>query len=137
MTLHLQQTLVYTKESPLNNSLALAYEELLDHLAEMAVTSEALLVCEAVLSSEYCKVTPLVTYYRGAEDRGVPLFSLEVGKYSFHQVPIPPNEGKYLFPLLNRFALSLDFKEENKKRIMVRVFKERPFLNAVQFIAPI
>lgn len=137
MTLHLQQPLVYTKERALNNSLSLAYEDLLNQLDEMIVTSEALLVCEAELTSDFCRVTPLTSFLRGAKDEEPPIYSIEVGKYSFHQVPIPPNEGKYLFPLINRFALSLDFNKGDKKRVMVRIFKERPFLNAVQFIAPI
>ncbi len=137
MTLHLQQPLVYTKERALNNSLPLIYDELLDLLVNLKVTSEALLVCEAELTSDYCKVTPLTSYIREANDQSSPLFSLEAGKYLFHQIPIPPNEGKYLFPLLNRFALSLDYKGAEKKRVMLRIFKERPFQNAVQLIAPI
>ena len=137
MTLHLQQPLVYTKERALNNSLSLIYGELLDLLATLLVTSEALIVCETELTSDYCKVTPLASYVREAKDESSPLFSLEVGKYLFHQIPIPPNEGKYLFPLVNRFALSLDYEKGKKKRVMVRIFKERPFENAVQLIAPI
>jgi len=137
MTLHLQQPLVYTKERALNNSLPLIYDQLLDLLVTLKVTSEALLVCEAELTSDYCKVTPLTSYIREANDKGSSLFSLEVGKYLFHQIPVPPNEGKFLFPLLNRFALSLDYEGEGKKKVMVRIFKERPFQNAVQFIAPI
>ncbi len=137
MTLHLQQPLVYTKEREVNNSLIRAYDTLLDDLITKAVTTDALLLCETELTSDLCKVSVATSYYREPQDEELPIFTLEAGTYTFHQVAIPPGEGAMLYPLFNRFASRLNYPANQRRKVYVRIFKERPLLNALQFIAPI
>ncbi len=137
MQLHLQQPLVYTKELSVSLPCDKAYDLLMEQLIQAPIGTDAILTCEALLTADLCSVSCLAAYYRPPEDTSQAMETIEAGSYLFYQVPFAPTEGRHLIPLLNRFATDFDYSLAKKRPLFVRLYKERKFEIAVQFIAPI
>ena len=109
---------------------------MIDTLDEHPVASEGLLVLESKMTDEICELSCSTAAFRLPEDQGAATVALFAGTYVFLQLPYAPEAGASLMPLLNRFALSLDYGAQRSSRLYVRLYKESRFKIAVQFIAP-
>ena len=110
---------------------------MLNLLDTLPVGSDGCLLCEAIMTDDVCIVNHIGSVY------SIPQQSLEIiqtipaGTYLFHQLQFPPANGATMVPILNRFANALPYNESRNSRVYVRVYKERQFEIAIQFMAPV
>ncbi|WP_422479879.1 hypothetical protein [Pleomorphochaeta sp. DL1XJH-081] len=138
MKLNLHQNISYTRELPSpEKSCQTTFNRLWTLLETLPVGSEGCISCEAIMTDEICIVNSISGFYNPVGDDAEIVQSIPAGTYLFQQLPFPPSDGEALMPTLNRFAISLDFNEERKSVLFIRLYKEGLFTVAIQFFAPI
>lgn len=137
MKLTLQQPITFTKKiAPQEKSCPSSFDSLLHLFDTLPIGADGCVTCEAIMTDEICIVNSIDSSYNSSVDTVDIVRSIPAGKYVFQQLPFPPATGDALMPLLNRFAISLDYEKKQKTILYIRLYKEGQFTIAVQFFAP-
>jgi hypothetical protein len=137
LQLYLQQPLQYSRlVELLFTSSAEAFDHLLQLFDTLPIGSDGCLVCDAVMNDDVCLVNYREGGYSLAQEDSTAVIEIIPGTYMFQQLQFPPTSGKQLLPQLSRFALSLDYSDKSTYTIYVRIYKEKQFETAIQFISP-
>ena len=137
MQLYLQQPITYTSVVSERESCAQAFDTLLSLFESLPVGTDGYLLCEAIMTDDLCIVNCIERAHVSPGDTVEPQRTLAEGSYVFQQLPFPVLDGQLLTVHLNRFALSLSSSDSLKHTIYVRLYKERMFETAIQFLSPI
>ena len=138
MQLHLQQPIPYTQRAPFSDSSCVqAFDHMLNLFDNLPVGSDGCLLCEAIMTDDVCIVNHIGSVYSALHENLEVLQTIPAGTYLFHQLQFPPANGATMVQLLNRFANALPYGEGRTSRLFVRVYKERQFEMAIQFMAPV
>jgi len=142
MILHLQQTLPYRHEVPVqpDATCALGFDTLLECLDNLPPATDACLACRAVPTDELLVRQPLKAAYslmKEIQADQTSHFTIAAGDYRFRQLQWTPSQGTALEPVVANFlAAAIDWTKPYSD-FFIRLFKERPFEVVVQLLTPL
>ncbi|MFA7642409.1 MAG: hypothetical protein WCY74_03930 [Sphaerochaetaceae bacterium] len=137
MKLHLQQRITYHRAVEHVPQCDMMFDRMTKTLDRCPVGSEGILVIESELTDELCLLSCTGAAYRLPSETEPHILSIEAGSHLFLQLAFAPANGAALIPLLNRFAMTPDYRKGTTRRMFLRLYKEKQFEIAIQCIAPI
>jgi hypothetical protein len=137
LKLDLSQAVYFPSSFNLSSeSLKSSLDEVEKDLNPSKVGTDSIIACKATLTSEICVFNVYKAAFRHTKDNANGGITLNRGLYKFYQLPDILRHTNSIIPLLNRFALSLDFSNTKEREIFIRIYKEAPNKSVVQFFAP-
>lgn len=137
MRLHLQQPLSYTHILENPKQCDRAFDILQQKLETCPIGSDGCMICHATMTDEICILSCHTIAVSEPKGKNHGHIAIPTGTYLFTQLAYPPKTGAELIPLLNRFVLSGDIRQEKETQLFVRIYKEHESDVTVQLLSPI